>query len=80
MIERIVIALITHFGAKLLTWVIQKTAKNQLDAVAEVEVDQKLVKLKAAYTEALDGSPVTKEQREELNKAITDFIGNFGSL
>jgi hypothetical protein len=73
-IERILIALLTQLGSAVLSWVIAKRGKKQIEAVGEAEIDARLVAVKAAYSEALDGKPVTKEQREKINRAISDFI------
>ena len=74
MIERLIFALVTQLASQLLTWVLSRHAKKTETAVTESEVDQKLSTVKVAYTKALDGNPITKEQRAELNKAFSDFV------
>jgi hypothetical protein len=74
MYERIVIALLTHFGSVLIAYVMKRTAKKTTEPVAEVEIDQRVTAVKAAATKVLDGQPMSKEQRDELIKSITDLV------
>jgi Na+-translocating ferredoxin:NAD+ oxidoreductase RnfG subunit len=74
MINQIIFFLLTKIGTALLTWTLSNRAKKMQKAIDEKEVDQRLQRVKEAYTDALDGKPVTPEQRKELNKAFSDFV------
>lgn len=63
---------------KLLPWLVAKglewfKSKQQTDQTND-DIDKRLERLKAAYKDAFTEAPVTPEQREELKRAISDFI------
>jgi len=67
---------------KVLAWalekIMEKVRAREQKAESEAEIDQKLAQLKSAYAEAFDGSEITDEQRQNLKKAIVDFISSPG--
>lgn len=74
MLERILIALITHFGSVAIAWVLNRTAKKTTEPIGEAEIDQRVTAVKAAAVKVLDGQPMSKEQREEFIRSITDLV------
>jgi hypothetical protein len=74
LIERIIIAIVTSLGAKLIELAMARIASKQKTALENEEIDRRLDQLKIAMGEVSDGAPVTKEQRKHLNEAIRNFI------
>lgn len=74
MLERIIISLLTAVGSRLLTWVLEKNSKKAQTPINEAIIDERLKAVKDSYVEGFDGKPITKEQREKINKAISNFI------
>ena len=83
MIERIVVAILTRLGAWLYARalsVINERIKESADkAAAEAEIEAKTKRINRAYSEAFNGEPVSKEQREKLNREIADFLRGDGN-
>lgn len=63
---------------KLTSWLLAKGLEaihgKELEASTDQSIDQRLTAFKAAYKDAFNGKPVTPEQRQKLNQAISDFI------
>lgn len=78
MIERILIALITRLGAFLYARALKKIddhAKEKAESdQATKAMSEKLERIKTAYAEAFNGNPISKDQRQELNRSIRDFL------
>jgi hypothetical protein len=74
MIEKIILALVTQLGSYLISAVLKSRAKKQEAPANPEEVDRRLADVKAAYTEAFDGKPITPEQRKKINLALSAFI------
>lgn len=74
MISKILFAVLTKLGSLLITELFKYRAKKETEAAAETAIDDRLAKVKAITTEVLDGKPMTKEQREKFNSAISDFL------
>jgi hypothetical protein len=58
----------------IFAYIMSERAKKLKEAATSDDIDKRLATVKEAVTAALDGSPVTKEQREKLNKAFGDFV------
>jgi hypothetical protein len=71
-IDRIVAAVLSWLFTKGLELYHSKRSSMESDQA----IDAHLKAFKAAYKDAFNGQPVTKEQREKLNQAIADFIRN----
>lgn len=67
---KILTSLATWFASK----VMEKVNEKREQVASDQEIDDRLKALKEAYKEAIDGKPITKEQRERLNGAVSDFI------
>lgn len=48
--------------------------KGQDKSKSDDEIDAKLKRLKDAYKKAFDGDAVTKEEKDELKKALSAFL------
>lgn len=63
---------------QLVSWFYNKalTQKKEHDEIKKENqsIDQKKEKLKEVVSEMFDGQPVTKEQKEKFQKAVSDFI------
>jgi hypothetical protein len=64
--------------AKFAAWLFDKSLvlfeeKLQREKT-ENQIDRDLENLEHAYKEAINGQPITKEQREKINRAISNFI------
>jgi uncharacterized protein YgfB (UPF0149 family) len=70
LLEKIISALASWLMAKLLEFIHGQEKK----AKTEKDIDHKLKDFKEAYKEAFDGNEITPEQRQKLQKAISDFI------
>lgn len=79
MIERIIVALLTSIGSKLLAWALSFIQAKQQQVATDKDIDNKLATVKEAYKEAIDGEKVTPEQRKKVNQALSDFIRNPGN-
>lgn len=79
MIERIIVAVLTHLGSWLMTKGLEAINKKQAQAADESNVDQKLANLKSSYLEASDGKPLTPEQKKKFNSALREFIRSSNS-
>jgi hypothetical protein len=78
MIERIIIALLTQLGSAALAWALQRKSKSEKKALDEAAADEKLAVVKKAVSEAMDGTPITPEQRKKINAAMADFVRSAG--
>lgn len=77
-LTNIVVSLMTSFTSWLVTMGLQKIHGKQEKAQTDKDIDQKLSKFKEAYKEAFNGQPVTPEQKQKLNSAISDFLRGDG--
>lgn len=77
-LERLVTSLISRL---MEYWDKKKSEENRIKST-DVEIDRRVLKVKDAYKEAFDGTPVTKEQRAKVNEALREFIrgGSNGGL
>ena len=53
---------------------LERYHSEKVKVKSEAEVDQKLERFKASYAKAFDGTPLTKEQRDQLRRDIADFL------
>lgn len=71
MFEKILISLLSD----LVSWLYAKALFEQEIKKENQSIDKKKNKLKEVVNEMFDGQPVTKEQKEKFQKAVSDFIG-----
>jgi hypothetical protein len=74
MFERLVIALLTNLGSWLLTKGLIFIQKREEKCADDASIDLRVDKVKESLREALDGTPVTPEQRSKFNNSLRDLI------
>ncbi len=75
--QTLIADLLTKLASRLITEGIARLHATD----AGKEIDKKLETFKRVYEKAFDGTPITKDQKNEINKAISDFIrGTAGKL
>ncbi len=67
-LERVAVALVTRL--------IEHHAKKTKNRASVKEISINLDKVKSAYNQAFDGTPLTPDQRKQFNAAISDFINS----
>jgi hypothetical protein len=65
---------------KLVSMLLEQSNKNVPAPVTDESIDARLAKFKDAYKDAFNGQPVTTEQRQKLNEAISSFIRGANGL
>jgi hypothetical protein len=73
-ISDFLIRILTSLATWLVSKAMEKVNEKKEQIASDKEIDDRLNALKEAYKEAIDGKPITKEQRERLNGAVSDFI------
>lgn len=63
-------------ASMLMTWVLGQFHQKEADDQSSSDIDSKLSAFKDAYKKAFDGTPITAEQKNELEKSIADFLRN----
>lgn len=58
------------------TWALGKYHQAQDETKTNADIDQKLSSFKEAYKQAFNGQPMTVEQKDALEKAISTFLRN----
>ncbi len=71
----VALKLLEILAIRLITHLLEKNRTTD-QAPKVMSDEERLEKMKRAYKEAFDGTPVTKEQRKKLNEAISIFIRN----
>lgn len=74
MFSKIIVEVLTRLGAIFVSWALAQQAKQTAKHADEADIDHRLDVVKKTVTEALDGSPITPDQRKKINTAIADFI------
>lgn len=74
MIAKLIAAVLAELGARLFAWTVAQRAKQQNDAASDAVIDKKVEVVKTAMSEALDGKPVTPEQKSKLHSAFRDLV------
>lgn len=70
----LVVRILEGLGTYIVAQAIARSKANQQSAASDAEVDQKLAALKDAYKAAFNGQPVTKDDKKNLQSAISQFI------
>ncbi len=74
MISKLIVAVLVELGSRLLTFAIAAKAKREREELDAAESAKRVAAVKSALNEAVDGQPVTKEQRAKLNSAFRDLV------
>lgn len=72
------VSLASSLLMKLIPWLVAKGIeffenRNKSKKIKS-DIDKRLERVKKAYEKAFNGEPITPEQREDLKRAIADFI------
>ncbi len=71
--------LLELIAIKLITMLLSRQTRQGY-VVPDSAIDARLATVRNAYKQAFDGTPITRDQRERLNSALSDFVRGTGSV
>lgn len=80
MLERILIKVLTQLGSFILMKALEYFQKKQGQKLDEEAIDKRVSEVKQVLKEALDGTPLTPEQKNKFKESVIHLVrGNNSS-
>lgn len=74
MIERIIVAVLMNLLTRLYNLILGRIEAAKQKKADDAATDARVAAYKEKVNQAFDGTPVTPEQRKEINDALSDLI------